>query len=210
MIRILQKTVSLGFTFSVGISSLMWNNAAYASEMQFDKQSIVLPISLETVFYLTGTPITHSSDESRAVIDFQIPDELGLITKGAPLYAPFDGYATYSESENASGMIEITSNEKQWKIILAHVLNDTKTAKKLNKSYPKHVVKGELISFQGDSGYASSYSRFPVHVHYELFMRQGDEYTGDNGIIDICSQLSLTQYCDYVDKSGKVLLIYDR
>lgn len=169
-----------------------------------------LPIKRKTNFYLTATPLNHSVDGNRAAIDFQIPDELGFIDKGAPLYAPFDGFAKITESPNGSLVLEITKSDKQWKILFAHIMNDTTIAKELNATYPKHVIQGELIAYQGDSGYTPKGTLFPVHVHFEVFKLVDGEYTNDNRLIDICSKLNLKNQCDWIDESGYLMYLWDK
>jgi len=168
-----------------------------------------LPIKPTTQFYLTATPLNHSTDGNRAAIDFQIIDDAGFIDKGAPLYSPLDGYAIYTESPNNSGVIEIEYYDNKWKLVIAHIENEAKASKEIINTYPKHVKKGELIGYQGDSGYINN-SKFPVHVHFEVFKKFEGEFTNDDSVIDICSQINLNQECDYIDYSGYVIFIKDK
>lgn len=169
---------------------------------------ISLPIENTTRFYLTSTPGTHYPSNTRAAIDLQIIDKLGFIDKGAPLYAPFDGIAEITESPNGSLTLGITKSDNEWKVNISHIANDTQKARELIESYPKRVITGELVAFQGDSGYVNN-GNFPVHVHYELFIQKDGEYINNNEIIDICSRLKLSHYCKWVDKHSRVILIED-
>ncbi len=171
---------------------------------------IDLPIRPNSNFYLTATPKNHSQDGNRSAVDFQIVDRLGFIDKGAPLYSPINGHAEYLESPNGSGVIEITSHDKQWKIVIAHVVNDIKTAQELNSSYPKYIIKDELVAYQGDSGYKTDGSKFAPHVHYELFKKIDGEFQNNNQVIDICSKINLKKHCDWIDNSGYVIYIHDK
>ncbi len=199
------------------------------SAVQMQRAEVVLPIPLNSSFYLTGTPHTHYPADTRAAVDFQIVDDSGFIEKGIPLYSPFDGYARVVLTENDSRSVEIVSGSRKWKVAIAHVMDDSKAARKLIKTFPKYVMKGELIAYQGDSGYYGD-ERVPVHVHYEVFVVQsrGFEPTGsepmggrsleltfeelgtndwdnDNLKIDLCRLLYLEKYCDYVDEEGYVV-----
>lgn len=169
-----------------------------------------LPIKPNTPIYLTATPLNHSVDGNRAAIDFQIPDELGFIDKGAPLYAPFTGYAEITKTSNDTLALEIIKYDKQWKLVIAHIMDDAKTAQALNATFPKHVIQGELIAYQGDSGYTTKGARFPVHVHFEVFKLVNGQYTNDNRLIDICSKLNLKKHCDWIDESGYLMYLWDK
>lgn len=181
------------------------NANIYIQDYPFD-----LPIKPNTKFYLTATPKSHSTDGNRAAIDFQIIDKMGFIDKGTPLYSPFDGSAKYIESPNGSGVLEIVNKDKQWKVVIAHIANDTALAKELVSTYPKHVCKDELVAYQGDSGYTINGARFATHVHFEVFILENGEYTNNNQLIDICSKIRLKEYCDWIDDSGYVIFINDK
>jgi len=202
----LTKFIIIFFNIIILLNSIKPVKANYI----FNNDNLDLPILPNTKFYLTATPKNHSANSDRAVIDFQIVDEKGLINKGAPLYSPFDGYAIYTKSPNNSGILEVTSLDKKWRIVIAHIANDIKLAENLINSYPKHVAKGELIAYQGDSGYIQKGEKFPVHVHFEVFKLEKNNYTNDNKIIDICSTLNLERQCNWIDASGYVLFISNR
>ena len=172
-----------------------------------------LPIYPGTEFYLTGTPFTHSTGGTQAAIDFQIVNESGFVDKGAELFAPMEGDAIFAESGNGSALIEITQNDKKWRVQIAHIVSDTKLAKALIETYPKHVKKAELIAYQGDSGANGGY-RMPIHVHYEFFTLEDIQdnkyiYTNDNLKIDVCEKLGFKEHCRIIDESNDVLLIHD-
>ncbi len=189
---------------------MMVSQPSYASyEFISNNYPFDLPIMPTTQFYLTATPKNHSIDGNRSAIDFQIIDDMGFIDKGAPLYAPIDGTAEYILSPNESGVVEITSFNNEWKIVIAHLENETNTSKSIINTYPKHVRKGELIGYQGDSGYING-GKFPVHVHFEVFKNINGEFSNDNSVIDICSQINLKEHCNYIDNSGYVIFIKDK
>lgn len=183
----------------------------YAKTDDFrNTDSIDLPIKPGTLFYLTATPKNHSTDGNRSAVDIQIVNNLGFVEKGIPLYSPIDGHATYIKSPNGSGVIEILSQNKEWKAVIAHIANDLQISKSLISTYPKHVIKGELIAYQGDSGYFPDGRKFPVHVHYEVFMLKEGRYVNDDSQIDICSKIKLSDHCRYVDESGYVVFVNDK
>lgn len=165
-----------------------------------------LPVRPRTSYYLTGTPRTHSADGSDASIDLQITNDRGLVWLGAPLYAPVSGYARYAKSENGSGMIIIRSTDDEYEVVLAHILDDTKYTKKVLDTYPRHVIAGELIAFQGNSGYING-ARLPTHVHMSVFVRSGDEYENPNKKIRICERIGVEHYCEFIDRTNEVILV---
>jgi murein DD-endopeptidase MepM/ murein hydrolase activator NlpD len=206
---IFRKTGVLLIIFTIGVGFL-YPTKTYAFEFStpFD-----LPIVPHTFFYLTATPKNHSKDNNRAAIDFQIADEFGFIDRGAPLYAPFDGSGIVTISPNKSVTLELTSNNGEWKLIFAHIENSSRRAQLLNQTYPKHVVKGEIIAYQGNSGFDTKEQPFPVHVHFEVFKKikeSGEEYSNKDEYIHLCRTINLEYYCNYIDNNNRLLFITDR
>lgn len=205
-IRIAQILLSALVIISLLSTTLLPTRADYSGETY----PFELPIKPNTPIYLTATPKNHSVDGNRAAIDFQIPDELGFIDKGAPLYAPFDGFAQITKSPNDSLTLEIIKSDSKWKVLMAHIMDDTKAAQALIATFPKRVIQGDLIAYQGDSGYDTKGARFPVHVHFEIFKLVNGKYINDNRQIDICSKLNLKRQCKWIDDSGYFMYVWDK
>jgi hypothetical protein len=199
----IQNKLKLLFTVNVAFILLGFPHAVSA---KLYPNPVSFPFQPKSRFYLTGTPKTHYPSNTRAAVDIQVVDEFGMVDKGAHLYSPVNGYAQIIESPNGSKTIEIVDSTNTWKIIMSHIMDDTKGAQRLNNTYPKHVVIGEHIAFQGDSGYVNE-GKFPVHIHYEIYKKINGQWDNDNSIIDLCSQLNIVKYCNYADDLGRIIFV---
>lgn len=169
---------------------------------------ISLPIKRNTQFYLTGTPQTHFEYGATAAVDLQITDPNGFIDYGAKLYSPIDGFGEYQVSQNQSALIKVTSTDNQIQIVVAHVAYNEAQTRKLVETFPRRVKAGELIGYQGNSGYSGEFA-FPTHVHFEILENTGEEFENIGDKLQLCSLLALDVYCSYINNTSHVVLIND-
>lgn len=148
-------------------------------------------------YQLTGIPETHMQRPYKAALDIQIKQNEGWSNKDdAELYAIIDGYAKLEEADNKAWVVNIVSYDNEWMVSYAHVEYDTDRAKRVNISFPKNVKRGELIGYQGNTGYWNGV-RVPEHLHYEVSKSNNGTFTNYNSIVQICTLTTIESDCNY-------------
>ncbi len=174
-----------------------WSGRSNVAEINVKPDSYPDGLPISDYYILTGTPRTHAQRPEKAAIDIQVKQGSSWGLKDdAKLYAIADGYATMYMVENRSAVVTIETNNKIWNIHYAHIENDTDRARTLKGHFPRKVLKGDLIGFQGNTGYYNG-KRVPEHLHYEINKKINGRDSNYDSVIGICRIAGIQNDCNY-------------
>jgi len=168
-------------------------------------------LPIQYFYMLTGTPKTHAQRPEKAALDlvlYNYAEGSGYFKDDkAVIKANMDGYAVFHYASNGSAIVTITST-RNYQAHYAHIEDHSVEAKKIIGTFPKYVRKGEIVAYQGDTGFFGI-QKMPEHLHYEISIIDNlGKVNNFDSILNVCNMAGIEEKCYYRNNTGYPPITY--